>query len=78
MSRLDEARRQAEQRLEESRREVEERLAEVKAAVETELGVVPRRGYMALTLLAGAGGFVLGRRGLKHRRRSRQYGKRGK
>lgn len=76
MSRLDEARRQAEQKLAESRRQVEERLAEVKAAVETELGVVPRRSYMALTLLAGAGGFFLGMRGLKHRQRSRKYDKR--
>jgi len=68
MSRVDEARREAERKLEQSRRQVEERLAEVKAAVETELGVVPRRSYMALTLLAGAGGFVLGMKGMRRRR----------
>jgi len=67
MSRVEEARRQAELKLEQSRREVEARLAEVKAAVETELGVVPKRGYMVLTLLAGAGGFVLGMKGVRKR-----------
>jgi len=70
MSRVEEARRQAELKLEQSRREVEARLAEVKAAVETELGVVPKRGYMVLTLLAGAGGFVLGMKGVRKRSRS--------
>lgn len=77
MSRLDEARRQAELRLEESRRQVEQRLAEVKAAVETELGVVPRRSYMTLALLAGAGGFVLGMKALKRRRRPSKARRRG-
>jgi len=77
MSRLDEARRQAELKLEQSRRDVEQRLAEVKAAVESELGVVPRRSYMVLALLAGAGGFVLGMKGMKRRpRRLRAKGRR--
>jgi hypothetical protein len=78
MSRVDEARREAERKLEQSRREVEARLAEVKAAVETELGVVPKRGYMVLTLLAGAGGFVLGMKGMRRRSHSRQRGRRRK
>lgn len=72
MNRLEEARHQAELKLEQSRREVEERLAEVKAAVETELGAVPKRGYMVLALLAGAGGFVLGMKGVSRRRSSRR------
>jgi hypothetical protein len=77
MSRVDEARQEAERKLEQSRRQVEERLAEVKAAVETELGVVPKRSYMVLTLLAGAGGFVLGMKGTRHRRsHSKKRGKR--
>ncbi|HTQ79008.1 MAG TPA: hypothetical protein VMM92_03350 [Thermoanaerobaculia bacterium] len=63
MSRLEEARRQAEIRLEESRREVEARLADVKVALESEFGTVPKRGYLLLALLAGAGGFVLGMKG---------------
>jgi hypothetical protein len=67
MSGIEEARLKAERKLEQSRRDVEERLAEVKAAVETELGVVPKRGYMVLTLLAGAGGFVLGMKGVRRR-----------
>jgi len=71
MSRLDEARREAERRLEVSRRAAEERLADVRAAVESELGVVPRRGYMALALLAGAAGFALAFKGLGRRRRKR-------
>jgi hypothetical protein len=78
MSRVEEARRQAEEKLEQSRRQVEERLAEVKAAVESELGVVPRRSYMVLALLAGAGGFVLGMKGKRRRALSGKRGRRGK
>jgi len=78
MSRVEEARREAERKLEQSRREVEERLAEVKAAVETELGVVPKRSYMVLTLLAGAGGFVLGMKGMRRRAHSQKHAKRRK
>jgi hypothetical protein len=71
MNRLEEARREAERRLEASRRAAEERLADVRAAVESEFGVVPRRGYMALALLAGAAGFALAFKGLGRRRRKR-------
>lgn len=71
MSRLDEARREAKRRLEASRRAAEERLADVRAAVESELGVVPRRGYMVLALLAGAAGFAVAFKGLGRRRRKR-------
>ncbi|MEA2694206.1 MAG: hypothetical protein QOJ16_3593 [Acidobacteriota bacterium] len=78
MSRIEEARLKAEQKLEQSRRDVEERLAEVKAAVETELGVVPKRGYMVLTLLAGAGGFVLGMKGVRRSRSAKRRGRHGK
>ena len=78
MSRVEEARRQAEEKLEQSRREVETRLADVKAAVASELGVVPRRSYMVLALLAGAGGFVLGMKGKRRRSRSEKRGRRGK
>jgi ferric-dicitrate binding protein FerR (iron transport regulator) len=72
MSRLEEARREAERRLEESRRAAEERLADVRAAVESEFGVVPRRGYMALALLAGAAGFAVAFKGLGGRKRKRK------
>ncbi|HXO22914.1 MAG TPA: hypothetical protein VOA87_23605 [Thermoanaerobaculia bacterium] len=72
MSRLEEARRQAEMRLEESRREAEQRLADVRAAVETEFGIVPRKAAWALALLAGAGGFALAVTGFRHKRRKRK------
>jgi hypothetical protein len=72
MSRLEDARREAERRLEESRRTAEERLADVRAAVESELGVVPRRGYMALALLAGAAGFALAFKGVPGRRKRKR------
>ena len=72
MSRLDDARRDAERRLEESRRTAEERLADMRAAVESELGVVPRRGYMALALLAGAAGFAVAFKGLGGRKKRRK------
>jgi hypothetical protein len=72
MNRLEEARREAERRLEASRRAAEERLADVRAAVESEFGVVPRRGYMALALLAGAAGFALAFKGLGSRKRRKR------
>ena len=70
-SRLEEARRNAEERLAESRRQAEARLAQVKTAVETEVGVVPRSAFLLLTVAAGAGGFALAlkkRRGKKRRK----------
>jgi hypothetical protein len=64
MSRLEEARREAERRLEESRREAELRLAEVRSAVKTEVGIVPKKKYWLMALAAGAAGFAvaMGRR----------------
>ena len=61
----------AELRLEQRRREAEQRLTDVREAVETELGVVPRRAYWALAILAGAGGFALGMKGLRQKRRKK-------
>ncbi len=58
MSRLDEARREAERRLEESRREAEMRLSEVRTAIRTEVGVVPKRKYWLMALAVGAAGFA--------------------
>jgi len=72
MSRLEEARREAERRLEESRREAEIRLAEVRGALQTEIGVIPKRKYWLMALAAAAAGFAValrrGRRGKKLRR----------
>jgi uncharacterized protein involved in exopolysaccharide biosynthesis len=48
MSRLDEARRQAELRI-----------AEVRAAVEAEVGMRPKKKYILLLLAAGAAGFTV-------------------
>jgi len=64
MSRLEDARREVEQRIEESRREAERRLAEVRSALETEVGFAPKRKYLLMALAAGAMGFAvaLGRR----------------
>jgi hypothetical protein len=59
MSRLEEARREAERRLEESRREAELRLAAVRTAVKTEVGIVPKRKYWLMVLAAGAVGFAV-------------------
>ncbi|HEY0511274.1 MAG TPA: hypothetical protein VGH73_05190 [Thermoanaerobaculia bacterium] len=57
--RLEEARREAERRLQESRREAELRLADVRTAVKTEVGVLPRKKYLLMTLAAGAVGFAV-------------------
>ena len=67
--RLEEARLAAERRLEETRREAELRLAEVRTAVKTEVGVLPKKKYLLMTLAAGAAGFAvaLGRR--RHKRK---------
>ena len=74
--RLEEARRAAELRLEQTRREAEERLAEVRTAVKTEVGVLPKKKYVLLTLAAGAAGFALAlRRGKKKRSRKRLKGR---
>ena len=67
--RLEEARRQAERRLEESRREAELRLAEVRTAVKTEVGVLPKKKYLLMTLAAGAAGFAVAFRKRGRRRK---------
>jgi hypothetical protein len=58
-SSLEEARREAERRLEESRREAELRLSEVRTAVKTEVGALPKKKYLLMTLAAGAAGFAV-------------------
>ena len=68
MSRLDEARREAELRLEQSRKEAEARLSEVRNAIATEVGFVPRKKYLLMLLAAGAGGLAFALRGRKGRR----------
>lgn len=73
--RLEEARRAAELRLEQTRREAEERLAEVRTAVQTEVGVLPKKRYVLLTLAAGAAGFALALRRGKKRSRKRLKGR---
>lgn len=73
--RLEEARRAAELRLVETRREAEERLAEVRTAVKTEVGVLPKKKYVLLTLAAGAAGFALALRRGKKRSRKRLKGR---
>ena len=73
--RLEEARRAAELRLAETRREAEERLAEVRTAVRTEVGVLPKKKYVLLTLAAGAAGFALALRRGKKRSRKRLQGR---
>lgn len=73
--RLEEARRAAELRLAETRRQAEERLAEVRTAVKTEVGVLPKKKYVLLTLAAGAAGFALALRRGKKRSRKRLRGK---
>ena len=73
--RLEEARRAAELRLAETRRQAEERLAEVRTAVKTEVGVLPKKKYVLLTLAAGAAGFALALRRGKKRSRKRLKGK---
>ena len=73
--RLEEARRAAEMRLADTRRQAEERLAEVRTAVKTEVGVLPKKKYVLLTLAAGAAGFALALRRGKKRSRKRLRGK---
>jgi hypothetical protein len=73
--RLEEARRAAELRLMETRREAEMRLAEVRTAVKTEVGILPKKKYVLLTLAAGAAGFALALRRGKKRSRKRLKGR---
>jgi hypothetical protein len=73
--RLEEARRAAELRLVETRRQAEERLAEVRTAVQTEVGILPKKKYVLLTLAAGAAGFALALRRGKKRSRKRLKGR---
>ncbi|HSF38395.1 MAG TPA: hypothetical protein VLT87_01305 [Thermoanaerobaculia bacterium] len=73
--RLEEARRAAEIRLEQTRRQAEERLAEVRTAVQTEVGILPKKRYVLLTLAAGAAGFALALRRGKKRSRKRLKGR---
>lgn len=70
MSRLEEARREAERRLEESRREAEMRLAEVRSAVQTEVGGLPKRKVWLMVAAVGAAGFAfaLRRRGRRRKK----------
>jgi hypothetical protein len=71
--RLEEARRTAERRLEESRRAAELRLSEVRTAVKTEVGVLPKRKYLLMTLAAGAAGFALAlKRGRRRKKKLRK------
>ncbi len=71
--RLEEARLAAERRLEESRREAELRLAQVRTAVKTEVGVLPKKKYLLMTLAAGAAGFAVAlRRGRGKRKKLRK------
>lgn len=58
-------------RLEEARRKAEERLVEVRTAVKTEVGILPKKKYVLLTLAAGAAGFALALRRGKRRSRKR-------
>lgn len=68
MSRLEEARREAERRLEESRREAARRLGEVRAAVQSEIGLIPKRKYWLMAVAVGAAGFALAlRRGRRRK-----------
>lgn len=68
MSRLEEARRDAERRLEESRREAEMRLTEVRSAVQTEVGNLPKRKVWLMAIAVGAAGFALAlRRGRRRK-----------
>lgn len=71
MSRLDEARSEAERRLEESRREAEIRLAEARAAVQTEVGILPKRKYWLMAMAVGAAGFALALRGRRRKKLKR-------
>lgn len=71
MSRLEEARQEAERKLEESRRLAAERMADVKQVIGEEIGWVPKTAPWVLALAAGAGGFALGAKALKRRRRRR-------
>jgi hypothetical protein len=73
--RLEEARRTAELRLEQARREAEERLVEVRTAVKTEVGILPKKKYVLMTLAAGAAGFALALRRGKRRSTKRLKGK---
>ncbi|HEY7216589.1 MAG TPA: hypothetical protein VIC28_18355 [Thermoanaerobaculia bacterium] len=70
MSRLEEARREAERRLEESRREAELRLAEMRAAVQSEVGNLPKRKVWLMLAAVGAAGFAfaLRRRGRRRKK----------
>jgi hypothetical protein len=70
MSRVDEARKEAERQLEESRKLAVTRLAEVKEAVTSEIGWIPKGAPWLLALVAGAGGFAMGFR-RKRKRRNR-------
>lgn len=72
MSRLEEARREAERRIEESRRQAELRLADVRSALETEVGFAPKRKYLLMALAAGAMGFAVA---LKKRSRRKKLKK---
>jgi hypothetical protein len=72
MSRLEEARREAERRLEESRREAEARLAAVRTAVRTEVGIIPKRKVWLMALAVGATGFAVAlRRGRRRKKLKR-------
>ena len=69
MSAVEDARREAERRLEESRRQAVASLTAVRTAVEDEIGWVPRRAPWVLALVAGAGGFALGLKSWRRKRR---------
>ena len=71
MSRVEDARLEAERRLAASRRRAEECLSEVRAAVEMEIGWRPSGTALLLVAAAGAGGLALALR-LRERRRRRR------
>ncbi len=72
MSRLDEARAEAEQRVAKARHEAELKMAEMRTAVETEVGFLTGKKHFLMLLAAGAGGFALAlRRGRRSRKQIR-------
>jgi len=59
-------------RLDEARREAERRMTDVRSAVETEVGILPRKKQILMLLAAGAGGFALALRRGRRRQKLRR------
>ncbi len=66
-------------RVDDARREAERRMSEVRSAIETEVGLLPQKKYVLMLLAAGAGGFALALRGRRRRQKPRRLkpGRRG-